>query len=148
MRSHRARSTALTANAASPVAPKALLALRVIMFHSFSVARAGSPASMGAKKSLMMGTTGPAKLVIPTPKVPSEAVATHTTSPQGGAKRLACPAKARSYDSGCIRPEGSQEAWLACGRPSASGWRSGAAAISARVGVIAGSVGKRQPAAG
>ena len=83
------------------------------MFQCFSVARAGSPASIGAKKSLMTGTTGPAWLVIPTPKVPSEAVATHTTSPHGGAKRSACPAKARSFDRGCIRPCGSQEAGLA-----------------------------------
>ena len=96
MRSHRARSTALTANDAIPKAPKALLAERIIMFQSFSVARAGSPVSIGAKKSLMIGTTGPAWLVMPTPKVPSEAVATHTTSPQGGEKRAAWPAKARS----------------------------------------------------
>ena len=132
-----ARSTALMANDAIPEAPKALLAERIIMFHSFSVARAGSPASIGAKNSLMTGTTGPAWLVIPTPKVPSDAVTTHTTSPQGGEKRSAWPAKARSYDSGCMRPHGSQEAGLACGRPSASGLRRGAAAISAMVGVIA-----------
>ena len=37
------------------------------MFQSFSVARAGSPVSIGAKNSLMTGITGSAWLVMPTP---------------------------------------------------------------------------------
>lgn len=86
-RSHRARSTALMAQDARPVALYGEASLNIIS-HSFSVAMHSSTVSIGAKWSLIMETTGASYVVMPRPEVPSSAVTTHATWSHFGIQRL------------------------------------------------------------